>query len=72
MKKLELKFLNEDGKIVTYSLDKPIEPVEPATVNAAMDEIIAQDVFTSSGGDIVSKKSARVVENIVQEIDLGF
>lgn len=72
MKKLELKFLNEDGKTVTYSLDKPIEPVEPATVNAAMDEIIAQDVFTSSGGDIVSKKSARVVENIVQEIDLGF
>ncbi|SES88851.1 Protein of unknown function [Oceanobacillus limi] len=71
MKKLELKFENEDGKIVTYSLDKPIEPVDSDQVNAAMDEIILQNPFTSSGGDLVTKKSARVVERIVQEIELG-
>ncbi|MFD1848732.1 DUF2922 domain-containing protein [Oceanobacillus bengalensis] len=71
MKKLELKFQNQDGKIVTYSLEKPIEPVDPAAVIAAMDEIISQNAFTSTGGDLVLKKSARVVENIVEEIDLG-
>ncbi|MFC4025040.1 DUF2922 domain-containing protein [Oceanobacillus longus] len=71
MKKLEMKFTNQDGKIVTYSLDKPVEPVNIASVHAAMDEIIAQNAFTSTGGDLVAKKSARLVERIVEDIDLG-
>ncbi|WP_087974769.1 DUF2922 domain-containing protein [Oceanobacillus rekensis] len=71
MKKLEMKFTNQDGKIVTYSLDKPIEPVNVATVHAAMDEIIAQNAFTSNGGDLIEKKSARLVERIVEDIELG-
>lgn len=71
MKKLELKFTNFDGKTVTYSLDQPVEPVDTEAVNAAMDEIITQNAFTSSGGDIVAKKSARVVDRSVEEIDLG-
>ena len=70
MKTLELKFENADGKIVTYSLEKPIEPVDPVTVAAAMDTIIAQNAFTSSGGNLVAKKSARVVERNVQDIEL--
>ncbi|MBP1948388.1 DUF2922 domain-containing protein [Virgibacillus litoralis] len=70
MKKLELKFLNAEGKTVTYSLEKPIEPVDPVAVKAAMDEVIAQDAFTSSGGNLVSIKSARVVERNVQEVEL--
>ncbi len=71
MKRIELFFENEDGKTVKYTLDKPLEPVNPVTVNAAMDEIIAQNVFYSSGGDLVAKKGARIVENIIEEIDLG-
>lgn len=71
MKRIELFFENEDGKTVKYTLDKPLEPVNPETVRAAMDEIIAQNVFYSSGGDLVAKKSARIVENIIEEIDLG-
>ncbi|WP_164667749.1 DUF2922 domain-containing protein [Virgibacillus doumboii] len=70
MKKLELKFLNEEGKTVTYSLEKPIEPVDSVAVKAAMDEIIAQNAFSSSGGDVVSIKGARVVERNVQEVEL--
>jgi Protein of unknown function (DUF2922) len=70
MKKLELKFENEDGKVVTYSVDNPIEPVDPATVGSAMDEILTQNAFTTSGGNLVAKKSARVVERIVQDIEL--
>jgi len=70
MKKLELKFYNEDGKTVTYSLDKPIEPADAEAVTAAMDEIIAQNAFKTSGGDLVKKKEARIVERNVEEIDL--
>ncbi|MFB4168970.1 DUF2922 domain-containing protein [Virgibacillus sp. JSM 102003] len=71
MKKLELKFLNDEGKTVTYSLDNPVEPVDPAAVTSAMDEIITQDAFSSSGGNLVSKKSARIVERNVVEVDLA-
>ncbi|SFA99521.1 Protein of unknown function [Lentibacillus halodurans] len=70
MKKLELKFLNEEGKTVTYSLEKPVEPADPAAIKAAMDEIISQNAFTSSGGDVVSIKEARIVERTVEEIEL--
>lgn len=70
MKKLELKFENEDGKVVTYSVDNPIEPVDPANVESAMDVILAQNAFTTSGGNLVAKKSARIVDRTVQEIEL--
>jgi len=71
MKKIELFFENAEGKTVKYSLDKPIDPVNATTVNEAMDEIIEQNVFLSNGGDLVAKKSARIVENVIEEIDLS-
>ncbi|GAA0305867.1 hypothetical protein GGQ92_002854 [Gracilibacillus halotolerans] len=70
MKTLELRFENEEGKNVTISLDNPVEPVDPAEINAAMDEIIAQNAFDSSGGELVAKKDARVVERNVTVIEL--
>ncbi|WP_010095224.1 DUF2922 domain-containing protein [Ornithinibacillus scapharcae] len=70
MKQLELKFENQDGKTVTYSLDNPIEPVDPTVVSAAMDVILAQNVFETSGGDLVAKKSARLVERNVEEVEI--
>lgn len=71
MRVLELNFENEDGKVVKQTIDYPIEPVDPVTVSAVMDEIIAANVFaTPKGGKYVSKKSARVVERIVETIEL--
>ena len=69
-KQLQLQFENYDGKTVTYSLDNPVEPVDPEAVNTAMDEIIEQDVFTSSGGDLVGKRNARLVERTVEDIEI--
>lgn len=71
MKRLELIFENEEGRTARYSLDSPNEPVNIAAVNAAMDEIIAQNVFVTSGGELVAKRGARLVENIVEDLDLG-
>jgi aromatic ring-opening dioxygenase catalytic subunit (LigB family) len=67
-KVLELKFTNQEGKIVTISLNDPVEPVDGVAVASAMDQIIAQNVFFSSGGDFVAKQSARVVERNVTDI----
>ncbi|WP_407701316.1 DUF2922 domain-containing protein [Virgibacillus dakarensis] len=69
LKKLELKFLNEHGKIVTYALETPIEPVAPTAVKSEMKEILVQNSFTGSGGDLVSIKGARFVEHNVEEIE---
>ncbi|WP_163539778.1 DUF2922 domain-containing protein [Gracilibacillus sp. YIM 98692] len=68
MKKIELKFENEQGRTVTVALDHPVEPVDEAAVNAAMDAILQENAFFSSGGDLVSKKSARIVERNVFDI----
>lgn len=70
MKKLELQFKNEEDNTVTLSLDNPIEPVDGAAVNAAMDNILQQDVFTSRGGGLVSKHAARIVERTVTEVEI--
>lgn len=72
MKKLELIFENELGKSVVISLDQPVEPLDVNAVNAVMDEVVAQNIFTTNGGDIVGKKSARIVERNVTELELGF
>ncbi|MFC4619666.1 DUF2922 domain-containing protein [Camelliibacillus cellulosilyticus] len=70
-KTIELLFENAAGKTVRYSLDNPVDPYDVAAVNAAMDAIIEQNAFTSSGGDLVKKKGARLVEHNVTDIQLG-
>lgn len=70
MKKIELFFENEEGKTVKYSLDNPGEDLSPVTVKTVMDTIIAQNIFESTGGELVAKKSARIVENVIEEINL--
>ncbi|HIS28083.1 MAG TPA: DUF2922 domain-containing protein [Candidatus Avamphibacillus intestinigallinarum] len=70
MRQLELRFENEDGKTATLSLQNPVEPVDAEQVSAVMDEIIHENVFSSSGGDYVKKKDARITERIVEEIEI--
>jgi hypothetical protein len=67
-KTLQLLFLNEESKTVSISIDNPIEPVDTVALDAAMDAIVTNNVFFSSGGDLVSKKGARVVERNVIDI----
>jgi len=69
-KTIELLFENAAGKTVRYALDNPVEPVNAQAVNQAMDVILAQNALTSSGGDLVKKVAARIVERNVTEIPL--
>lgn len=68
MKTLELKFTNDEGRVVTLSLDDPVEPVNPESVRQVMEQIIDLNAFTSSGGDLVAMHSARIVERNVDDI----
>jgi len=69
-KTIELLFENAEGKTVRFTLDNPVDPIDPAVVNNAMDTILAQNAMTSSGGDLVKKKGARIVERNVTDIPL--
>ncbi|MDF0728688.1 DUF2922 domain-containing protein [Cytobacillus sp. S13-E01] len=70
-KVLEMQFTNLVGKLAKITIENPIEPIDAAAVSAAMDTIVANDVFTSSGGGFVAKHSARVVERNVSDVELA-
>lgn len=69
-KSLELQFLNQQGKTVRIVIDHPVEPVNAQQVSTVMDTIIAANIFTSSGGDLVGKQGARLLQRDVTEVAL--
>ncbi|MGM0877120.1 MAG: DUF2922 domain-containing protein [Bacillota bacterium] len=70
-KTLELQFLNTAGKTVKINVDSPVDPIDPAALTAAMDQILAANIFISTDGDFVSKKGARIIDRNVTEIALA-
>ena len=69
-KTLELQFTTDLGKVARLTVDNPIEPVDPAAVKLAMEEIVASNAFFSSYGDLVAVSGARVVERNVTEYEI--
>ncbi|WP_270181031.1 DUF2922 domain-containing protein [Alkalihalobacillus sp. CinArs1] len=67
-KTLELQFLNADNKPFSISLNDPVEPVDAAAISAAMDTLLQQNIFSTSGGDLVSKRGARIVERNTSDV----
>lgn len=65
---LQLVFRNEDGGNVTISISDPRPNLETVEVEAVMDDIITQNIFLSSGGELVSKSGARIVSRDVTEL----
>jgi len=65
---LQLVFLNLSGNRYTMSIPEPQEELEPAAVEAAMDQIIAADVVVTSGGGLVNKVRATVVTTEEEDI----
>lgn len=71
MKTLELTFVSEGDKRVRITVDEPADSLDPAQVKAAMDEIIASDVFVDTDGNgLVAAYSARIVERNVTPIEI--
>jgi len=67
-KTLRMGFKNMEGKTVTISLDNPKDDLTEATITTAMDLIIARNIFTSSGGDLVSKLDAKIIETTTTDL----
>jgi hypothetical protein len=69
MKTLELTFNAEFGT-ARIAIRNPKEPIDPAQVKAVMNQIVTADVFKSANGDLISPKSARVIDRETQDIEL--
>jgi hypothetical protein len=63
-----MTFLSQGSKNVTLSLDNPRNDLTAAEVQASMDLIIARNIFTSTGGDLVSKVNARIIDTTTTEL----
>ena len=50
---LDLVFKNAAGKKVTLNIEEPKPGVTKAEIDAAMGVVVANNVFNTSGGDIV-------------------
>lgn len=67
---LELVFLKDDGKTITFSIENPVTPVNEQTLNSVMDTIISAGIFLTLGQH-ARKKSARIVEKSVSEVKIN-
>ena len=67
-KTLRMVFRNQAGKNVTISMDSPRDDVTSAEIEAAMDLIIARNIFTSAGGDLVSKQDIRIIDSTTDDL----
>ena len=64
-KTLLMTFLNEEGAKASVTLSAIRDDLTQAEVSAAMDVIIAKNIFQSSGGNLIAKHSAQITERTV-------
>ncbi len=69
-KTLELQFVTDLGKNTKLTVDNPKEPIDPAAVKLAMEQIIASNAFQTPNGTLVAAGTARVIEQNVAEYEL--
>lgn len=67
---LQLTFVNETGDKVNFTISNVKPTVTQAEVSAAMDTILAQNIFFSSGGDYKTKYSAQLVQRQVTKWEM--
>ncbi|MDN5327273.1 MAG: hypothetical protein PWP41_1969 [Moorella sp. (in: firmicutes)] len=67
-KRLELIFQNASGRRTTLVIQDPRENLTEADVRAAMELILARNIFTSPGGDLTAITGARIVTRDVADI----
>ncbi|SHM41983.1 Protein of unknown function [Caldanaerovirga acetigignens] len=67
-KTLELSFQNEAGKTSRIQIADPKENLTPEEVQPVMDLVVAKNIFSTSGGDIVKALGARIIIRDAVEI----
>ena len=66
---LEMDFKDDGNKVITIKVESPKKNLDKATIFAAMDKIIAGNVFQTKEGIVKSKGNARIVKTQVEEFE---
>ncbi|HZK55698.1 MAG TPA: DUF2922 domain-containing protein [Desulfosporosinus sp.] len=67
-KVLRMTFANTLGASVSFNLNNPLPDLTAATVQGYMDIVIAKNLFTSTGGDLVAIKDISIVDTTTQDL----
>ena len=67
-KTLRMVFDNAVGSSFTITLPEPKEDLTGPQIEAAMDLIIARDIFTTTGGSLTAKRDIRIVDTITNDL----
>ena len=68
---LNMVFLTAGGKKTTFSITDVKNNLTEAQVNTLMKNILKENIFTTSSGDLVSKSSASIVAKTVTEVTMS-
>ena len=69
-KRLVMTFKTDGDKKVSLVVDDPRDDISESEIKAAMDLVIAKNIFAPNGGNIVSTVEAKVVVTDTTEYDL--
>jgi hypothetical protein len=67
-KVLRMTFETADGGSMSMSLNDPREDVTGAEIEAVMDTVITKNIFQSSGGDLIAKKDAKIIDTTTNDM----
>jgi hypothetical protein len=63
-----MSFKNTADNTASYSIDDPRPDVTDVEVQAVMDDMLAKNIFNTSGGDLVSVAGAKVTTTTINEL----
>jgi molybdopterin biosynthesis enzyme MoaB len=67
-KVLRLTFNNTSGSAVSFTLPEPKADLTAAQIEAVMDQMIAKDIFLTTGGSLVSKRDIKIVATTTDDL----
>ena len=67
-KVLRMTFNSALGSAVSITLSEPKADLTAAQIEAVMDQIIAKDIFLTSGGALVSKRDVKIVDTTTDDL----
>ena len=67
-KVLRMVFDTAGGNSFTITMPEPRADVTLAEIEAAMDLIIAKDLFNTSGGSLTAKRDIKIVDTVTNDL----
>ncbi len=67
-KVLRMTFNNALGSAVSFTLPEPKADLTAAVIEAVMDQIIAKNIFLTTGGALVSKRDIKLVDTTTDDL----